>query len=400
MEKLTVSGSAQDQDPETDYLLENIGRRSFLRRLTALGVTATAAGSSCAPSERISSAEDEADILIRGAYVISMDNERRVYTNGYLAIKDGKIAGVGQDRECPFQGKETIDGSGFAVMPGLINAHNHLVQIAYRGRGDSSAPSGGGQQQDMMTRMRSSVGRQVMDSAHWDEERTYNMVRLHLLALLKGGTIATHDQRFGNLNKKSIDGSLRAIDDSGMRAFVARATVNHPEVVPEEAREDPEVGLQEVERLRSRWNSSRINVVPSPLGVSYVRSGEDIVTLKRGAEAMGSEFEIELSGNSGHMTMEEIGWKGGVIEWLDDLGVLDETVLGDKGHLLLDQEDQLWKDRGLKVCMVPMLRISDGTGLPADKFIELGILPGLGTDSMVTPSGLWRVSQASSGPRP
>jgi 5-methylthioadenosine/S-adenosylhomocysteine deaminase len=91
------------------------------------------------------------------------------------------------------------------------------------------------------------------------------------------------------------------------------------------------------------------------------------------------------------MTMEEIGWKGGVIEWLDDLGVLDETVLGDKGHLLLDQEYQLWKDRGLKVCMVPMLRISDGTGLPADKFIELGILPGLGTDSMVTPSGLWRV---------
>ena len=50
----------------------------------------------------------------------------------------------------------------------------------------------------------------------------------------------------------------------------------------------------------------------------------------------------------------------------------------DKGHLLQDQEYQLWKDRGMKVCMVPTLRISDGTGLPVDKYLDVGILPGLG----------------------
>jgi 5-methylthioadenosine/S-adenosylhomocysteine deaminase len=321
-----------------------------------------------------------------------MNDERHVYTNGYLAINDGKIVGVGQDRDCPFQGRETINGSGFVVMPGLINSHNHLVQVASRGRGDdppsSSSPPG---RQDMKARMRSLVRGMVMDSVHWDESRTYDVVRLHLLALLKGGTIATHDQHFTNRNKESIDGVLRAIDESGMRAFVARGIVNHPDVVPEEAREDPEVGLQEVKRLRDRWNSSRINVVPSPVAVAYIASGEDIVKIKRGAEAMGAGFEMELAGNTGHMVMEEIGWKGGVIEYLDDLGVLDETVLGDKGHLLQDQEYQLWKDRGMKVCMVPTLRISDGTGLPVDKYLDVGILPGLGTDSMVTPSGLWRV---------
>ena len=64
-----------------------------------------------------------------------------------------------------------------------------------------------------------------MDSVHWDESRTYDVVRLHLLALLKGGTIATHDQHFTNRNKESIDGLLRSIDESGMRAFVARGTL-------------------------------------------------------------------------------------------------------------------------------------------------------------------------------
>jgi len=399
--KNKASDSTQVEGAVKDYQSGNIGRRSFFRRLTTLGFSATAArqywklmaAPAAFPQDRdVVAASGTVDILIRSAYVITMNDERHVYTDGYLAIKDGKIAGVGQDRDCPFQGSETINASGFVVMPGLINAHNHLVQVAGRGRGDDPpssvrTPS----RQDMKARMRSLVRGQIMDSAHWDEERTYHMVRLHLLEMLKGGTIATHDQHFTNRNKQSIDGSLRAIDDSGMRAFVARGTVNHPDVVPQEAREDPEVGLEEVKRLRARWNSSRINVVPSPVAVAYIASGDDIVKLKRGAEAMGAGFEMELAGNTGHMVMEEIGWKGGVIEYLDDLGVLDETVLGDKGHLLQEQEYQLWKDRGMKVCMMPTLRISDGTGLPLDKYLDVGILPGLGTDSMVTPSGLWRV---------
>ena len=398
METTKVSDSVPVKGAVKDYLSGTIGRRSFLLRLTAVGFTAAAARQYlelvAAPASLQAGDADQADTLIRGAYVMTMDDERRVYTDGYLAIREGKIVGVGRDSECTFRGGETIDGSGLVVMPGLINAHNHLVQVAGRGRGDDPRrpgvrPSPG--RDDMKARMRNLVGGMIAEAVHWDEDRTYNMVRLHLLALLKAGTIGTHDQHFTNVNKRSIDGVLRAIDDSGMRALVARGTANHPDVLPQDLREDPEVGLQEVERLRSRWNSSRINVVPSPVAVAYIASGDDIVKMKRGAEAMGAQFEMELGGNTGHMVMEEIGWDGGVIEYLDDLGVLDETVLGDKGHLLQDQEYQLWKDRGMKVCMVPTLRITDGTGLPADKFTDVGILPGLGTDSMVTPSGLWRV---------
>jgi 5-methylthioadenosine/S-adenosylhomocysteine deaminase len=106
---------------------------------------------------------------------------------------------------------------------------------------------------------------------------------------------------------------------------------------------------------------------------------------------MGSRFEMELAGNAGKEAVRERGWEGGVIEYLDHIGVLDSSVLGDKGHLLEPSEYQLWKDRGLKVCMVPTLRLLDGTGLPAAKFFEQGLLPGMGTDAMVTPSGMWRV---------
>ena len=43
MKTTTVIDSTQVKGPVKDYLLGNIGRRSFLRRLTATGLTATAA---------------------------------------------------------------------------------------------------------------------------------------------------------------------------------------------------------------------------------------------------------------------------------------------------------------------------------------------------------------------
>ena len=191
METTKVSDSVPVKGAVKDYLSGMIGRRSFLLRLTAVGFTAAAARQYrelvAAPASLQAGDADRADTLIRGAYVMTMDDERRVYTDGYLAIREGKIAGVGRDSECTFRGGETIDGSGLVVMPGLINAHNHLVQVASRGRGDDPRrpgvrPSPG--RDDMKARMRNLVGGQVAEAVHWDEDRTYNMVRLHLLVFL------------------------------------------------------------------------------------------------------------------------------------------------------------------------------------------------------------------------
>ena len=148
--KTQASDSTQVQGAVQDYLKGNIGRRTFLRRLSTLGFSATAAGqfsklqaapAASAQDRDAGGARGTIDLLIRGSHVITMNDERHVYTDGYLAINDGKIVGVGQDRDCPFQGRETINGSGFVVMPGLINSHNHLVQVASRGRGDDPPSS-------------------------------------------------------------------------------------------------------------------------------------------------------------------------------------------------------------------------------------------------------------------
>ncbi len=115
--KTKASDSIQVEGAVQDYLKGNIGRRTFLRRLSTLGFSATAASqyskllaapALSAQDRDVQGTSGTVDILIRGAHVITMNDERHVYTSGYLAIKDGKIAGLGQDKDCPFQGSETI----------------------------------------------------------------------------------------------------------------------------------------------------------------------------------------------------------------------------------------------------------------------------------------------------
>ncbi len=53
--------------------------------------------------------------------------EEKVFSNGYLAVRDGKIAGVGSMDEVVPSDKETvIDLNGKSIYPGFVDAHTHL----------------------------------------------------------------------------------------------------------------------------------------------------------------------------------------------------------------------------------------------------------------------------------
>lgn len=65
------------------------------------------------------------DILIRNAYVLPM--EGAAYENGYVLVRNGTIAAVGDMSNLPINSEaEEIDAAGGWVMPGLIDIHSHL----------------------------------------------------------------------------------------------------------------------------------------------------------------------------------------------------------------------------------------------------------------------------------
>lgn len=80
------------------------------------------------------------DLLITGATIVSMDSDRRVIENGFLAVRGDEIVAIGQDATLHYPrgviATTHIDASGKLIIPGLINGHTHIPMTLMRGLKD------------------------------------------------------------------------------------------------------------------------------------------------------------------------------------------------------------------------------------------------------------------------
>ena len=80
---------------------------------------------------------ENCDLLLEAGSVVTVDDERRVIEPGSVAIRGDRIVAVGStDELAHYTAERTIDCSGKAVIPGLIDTHNHLFQGLARGLGE------------------------------------------------------------------------------------------------------------------------------------------------------------------------------------------------------------------------------------------------------------------------
>ena len=73
-------------------------------------------------------------VLFEHVTAVTMDEERRILKDAYVAVEGTRIASVGTQRP---QGAfdRVIDGAGKVLMPGFVNAHTHLPMTLMRGYG-------------------------------------------------------------------------------------------------------------------------------------------------------------------------------------------------------------------------------------------------------------------------
>ncbi|EIZ81008.1 amidohydrolase [Novosphingobium sp. Rr 2-17] len=69
------------------------------------------------------------DLLIRNAWIVTMDGERRIYRDGALAVVGDTIHMVGPSAEVEraVVAREVIDGRRFVLTPGFVNCHVHIT---------------------------------------------------------------------------------------------------------------------------------------------------------------------------------------------------------------------------------------------------------------------------------
>jgi len=75
-------------------------------------------------------------ILIENAAILPMTGENSLIQKGYLIINNDIIEHIGAGAAPPGSYRRVIDGSGQAVLPGLINTHTHAAMTLLRGYAD------------------------------------------------------------------------------------------------------------------------------------------------------------------------------------------------------------------------------------------------------------------------
>ena len=148
------------------------------------------------------------DTLIKNVTAVTMDDEGHLYSDAYIAIKDGKISYIGTEAPQE-QVEKVIDGRGMIAMPGLVNTHSHAAMSLMRGYADDYVL-----QEWLNDHVFPIEGKLVGDDVYW----AMLWAQAEMLAT---GTIAYTDMymHLPKMAQAAVDGGLYANISNGAMCF-------------------------------------------------------------------------------------------------------------------------------------------------------------------------------------
>ena len=144
-----------------------------------------------------------ANVIIRNAYVMTMDKEVGDLKDADLHVRDGAIVGVGQKLNAP--GATVIDGRGMIVLPGLVETHWHMWNTLLRGMSGEKPDYGYFRTTAMLGRV-------------FEPGDMYQGTRLAAAEAINSGMTFVHDWCHNVRNPEFARADLRALKESGLRA--------------------------------------------------------------------------------------------------------------------------------------------------------------------------------------
>lgn len=314
-------------------------------------------------------------VLIEGGTVLT---PRGPVRNGAIAIEGNRIEGVGraEDIRRNFSQLERLDSRGCLVIPGLVNSHTHCAMTLMRGYAE---------------------GMSLMDwlNSIWKVEAKLTPQDIELGAqlgayeALLSGTTTLNSQYFYSDEASEVHAFVK----TGIRAVVGHGFFERTR----------ETGLKLTERMARRWHGAdggriRISVNPhAPYSTgpdTYVEAvqlarklnGElgdkgRVIVHTHVAEAADEVKQVEENFN--------VDASGGIVKYLDGLGVLSDLMVAAHVIHLSDDEVEILGAKGVAVALSPVSNLKLAMGVaPYAKFRAAGLRVGLGTDGPASNNSL------------
>ncbi|MCI0337927.1 MAG: amidohydrolase, partial [Acidobacteria bacterium] len=320
---------------------------------------------------RSSSGDISIDLLVTGGTVVTMDSERHLYENGFVAIRGERIVEVGDAAALKSKGykvKQTIDARGKAVVPGLINTHTHIPMTLFRGIADDL------DLQEWLTKFIFPA-----EAKNVTREFVIAGTQLGLVEMIRGGTTTYVDMYYFE------DAIAEETKKAGLRAFLGETVIDFP--VPDN--KTWAAALTYTENFIRRWKGDPLITPAIAPHAPYTVSTQHLNETRALAEKLDVPLITHLAEAPTETEFMEKTYQSRTVAYLEKIGFLSPRLIGAHVVHVNDGEIALLKQRDVGVAHCPQsnMKLSSGTA-PIPQMLKAGVRVGLGTDGAASNNDL------------
>ncbi len=312
----------------------------------------------------------EADLIIKGGTIVTMNAERRIMEDGMIVIQSDKIIAIGnrEDIKDNFIAKETIDAKGMIVIPGLINAHTHVPMTLFRGLADDL---------ELDDWLQNHIF--PAEAKHVNEAFVRTGTRLGIAEMIKSGITTFCDMYYFE------DAIAEETARAGMRAVLAQTIVD----MPMPGCPDATLAFTMVEQFINKWKDHPLITPAIGPHAPYTVSTENLIKVKALSDKTEAPVVIHVSETLKEVTGINLQYGKDPVDYLSGIHFLnDRTILAHAVHISKEETDKI-KQHGCGVAHCPESNMKLASGVaPVPQMLLKNIPVGLGTDGAASNNDL------------
>jgi len=310
--------------------------------------------------------------IIEGGTTVTMGSKGRI-RDSCIVVQDGEIIDVGKlcDLKRKYRRYERIDAKNKVVIPGLIDTHHHAAMSILRGYADDL---------NLKTWLEDWI---------WPIEKRmtnqdiYSGALLTAIESIMGGitTINTMYHYTEELNE------AQAFIEAGLRGVVGHVCFSWRK----------ELDKRALNSLARNWHNKEAGLIRASVDphAPYTVDPEYMKELATFTQELNEKYATPEAPIIRHMHVAEtqderekimrafnVPVKGGVVEYLDGLGVLAQDVVAAHCTHLTRRDVEILRRRNVKVAHNPISNLKLGAGIcPMVQLLKNDVSVSLGTDS-------------------
>ena len=323
-------------------------------------------------------------LLIKHAYLVTMDDHQREIPEGGLFIRDGFIEQAGATNELPSSADEVLDLHGYVLLPGLVNTHHHFYQTLTR-----AVPAA--QDANLFNWLKTLYP----IWARMNAEDIFISAQTALSELALSGCTTASDHLYLFPNGSKLDDEIAAAKIVGLRIQASRGSMSLGEskggLPPDSVVDNEDSILKDSQRLIQKYHDSKpgafVQIVLAPCSPFSV-TGELMKQSAKLAREYGVHLHTHLAETEdeeqfclqkfGHRPvgyMQEVDWVGEDVWFAHAVWVNDEEIQTFAKHHC-----------GVAHCPTSNMRLASGIA-PIREYRVAGVNVGLGVDGSASNDG-------------